>query len=90
VLQGHTGSLLAVSYFRFSFVHYINVCIPTGSGISSVGTNSTASSFVQPDSPTHVQGSNPSARVVFDFSPTSPFELAVSGMCFSFWGEIDF
>lgn len=51
----------------------------TSSGASSVVTTPTASSFVRPDAATHVQDSYPSARVVFDFTPTSPFELAVSG-----------
>jgi len=48
------------------------------SGSSSVATTPTVSSFVRPDSAPHVQDLYPSARVVFDFSPTSPFELAVS------------
>jgi len=45
---------------------------------SSAATTPTALSFVQPDAVTPVKDSYPSARVVFDFSPTSPSELAVS------------
>lgn len=50
----------------------------TGSASSSVATTPTASSFVTSES-----HSLQSARVIFEFTPTSPFELAVSGKKYS-------
>ncbi|KAH7926483.1 hypothetical protein BV22DRAFT_1104300 [Leucogyrophana mollusca] len=48
------------------------------SASSSVGETPTPSSFVQPDTPRQVEGADPLARVIFDFSASSPFELSVS------------
>jgi hypothetical protein len=39
----------------------------------------TASSFVETQSISSLQSPTSSARVLFDFSATSPFELSVSG-----------
>jgi len=45
---------------------------------SSIGSSAaTTPTAVQPDATSHVQDSYPSARVLFNFSPTSPYELAV-------------
>jgi hypothetical protein len=49
-----------------------------GSIGSSAATTPTAPSFIKPAT-SHVQDPYPSARVLFDFSPTSASELAVSG-----------
>lgn len=47
------------------------------SAADDVGETPTPSSFVQVDAP----HGYPSARVAFDFSASSPFELSVSGKC---------
>jgi len=45
---------------------------------SSISSTPTPSSFAQTDSSIHsVEDHSPSARVVYDYTPTSPFELAI-------------
>lgn len=46
----------------------------------------TPSTFVPPDRASSIpEETYPSARVVFDFAPTSPYELAVSGEAFTYF-----
>lgn len=47
------------------------------SAVDDIGETPTPSSFVQVDAP----HGYPSARVAFDFSASSPYELSISGKC---------
>ncbi|TFK52285.1 hypothetical protein OE88DRAFT_1734304 [Heliocybe sulcata] len=47
-------------------------------GSAATSQTPTASSFVHSDAPSHAEAEHPKARVLFEFSATSPFELSVN------------